>query len=184
MIPSFLGGIGASAALIGFQSMMADAADEHEILFGARREGLYFAGISLSAKASSGIGALIAGLVLDLIGFPHGLPPAAERGACHPGRDGAQPGPLLRPGRLGAYWVCIADLDALPPRPRGPRTGPRHPGPTPRRRLKPGSVGVAARRNRVPSRPRGRGVLHAAADGDAGLDLGDRLIDRPTAAVR
>ncbi len=70
---SGLGGVGASAALIGFQSMMADAADEHEHLFGARREGLYFAGISLSAKASSGVGALIAGLVLDLIGFPHGL---------------------------------------------------------------------------------------------------------------
>jgi len=70
---SFLVGIGASSATIGFQSMMADAADEHEHLFGARREGLYFAGISLSAKASSGIGALIAGLVLDLIGFPHGL---------------------------------------------------------------------------------------------------------------
>jgi GPH family glycoside/pentoside/hexuronide:cation symporter len=66
------GGVGASFALIGFQSMMADAADEHEQLFGARREGLYFAGISLSAKASSGIGALIAGVVLDLIGFPHG----------------------------------------------------------------------------------------------------------------
>jgi GPH family glycoside/pentoside/hexuronide:cation symporter len=77
LIASFLGGIGSSAALIGFQSMMADAADEHEILFGARREGLYFAGISLSVKASSGIGALIAGLILDLIGFPHGLPPAA-----------------------------------------------------------------------------------------------------------
>ena len=73
MLSSVLTGIGGSAALIGFQSMMADAADEHEHLFGARREGLYFAGISLSAKASSGVGALIAGLVLDLIGFPHGL---------------------------------------------------------------------------------------------------------------
>lgn len=72
-IAAGLGGIGASGALIGFQSMMADAADEHEHLFGARREGLYFAGISLSAKASSGVGALIAGFVLDLIGFPHGL---------------------------------------------------------------------------------------------------------------
>src|SRR6202012_583047 len=51
LIASFLGGIGSSASLIGFQSMMADAADEHEILFGARREGLYFAGISLSVKA-------------------------------------------------------------------------------------------------------------------------------------
>jgi GPH family glycoside/pentoside/hexuronide:cation symporter len=66
-------GIGSGFSTIGFQSMMADAADEHEELFGARREGLYFAGISLSAKASSGVGALIAGLLLDLIGFPHGI---------------------------------------------------------------------------------------------------------------
>jgi GPH family glycoside/pentoside/hexuronide:cation symporter len=66
-------GVGVSFAVIGFQSMMADAADEHEHLFGARREGLYFAGISLAAKASSGLGALIAGVVLDAIGFPHGL---------------------------------------------------------------------------------------------------------------
>lgn len=73
MMAGICTGIGASCSLIGFQSMMADAADEHEQLFGARREGLYFAGISFSAKASSGIGALIAGLVLDLIQFPHGL---------------------------------------------------------------------------------------------------------------
>jgi GPH family glycoside/pentoside/hexuronide:cation symporter len=66
-------GVGASFALIGFQSMMADAADEHEHLFGARREGLYFAGINFSAKTSSGLGVLIAGVVLDVIGFPHGL---------------------------------------------------------------------------------------------------------------
>jgi glycoside/pentoside/hexuronide:cation symporter, GPH family len=72
-IATGLGGAGGGVALISFQSMMADAADEHEHLFGARREGLYFAGISLSAKASSGVGALIAGLVLDVIGFPHGL---------------------------------------------------------------------------------------------------------------
>ena len=73
MIAGVLTGVGASCSLIGFQSMMADAADEHEQLFGARREGLYFAGISFSAKASSGIGALIAGLILDLIQFPHGV---------------------------------------------------------------------------------------------------------------
>jgi GPH family glycoside/pentoside/hexuronide:cation symporter len=66
------GAMGGSMALIGFQSMMADAADEHEHLFFARREGLYFAGITTSQKASSGIGAFIAGVALDLIGFPHG----------------------------------------------------------------------------------------------------------------
>jgi GPH family glycoside/pentoside/hexuronide:cation symporter len=70
-------GFGAAAALIGYQSMMADAADEHEHLFGARREGLYFAGINFSAKASSGLGVLIAGLVLDLIRFPHGAAAAS-----------------------------------------------------------------------------------------------------------
>jgi GPH family glycoside/pentoside/hexuronide:cation symporter len=68
-----LGGLGGSVATIAFQSMMADAADEHEYLFGARREGLYFAGITLSAKASSGLGAWIGGIALDVIGFPHGI---------------------------------------------------------------------------------------------------------------
>jgi len=68
-----LGGLGGGLATIAFQSMMADAADEHEHLFGARREGLYFAGITLSAKASSGLGAWIGGVTLDLIGFPHGI---------------------------------------------------------------------------------------------------------------
>ncbi len=55
---------------ISFQSMMADAADEHELLFGARREGLYFSGTTFSAKAASGIGSFLAGVALDLIHFP------------------------------------------------------------------------------------------------------------------
>jgi GPH family glycoside/pentoside/hexuronide:cation symporter len=69
---TILGGLGGSVATISFQSMMADATDEHEHLFGARREGLYFAGITFSAKAASGLGALIGGVALDVIGFPHG----------------------------------------------------------------------------------------------------------------
>ena len=68
-----LGAVGGAIATIAFQSMMADATDEHELLFGARREGLYFAGITLSAKASSGLGAWIGGITLDVIGFPHGI---------------------------------------------------------------------------------------------------------------
>jgi GPH family glycoside/pentoside/hexuronide:cation symporter len=65
---------GGGVATISFQSMMADAADEHEHLFGARREGLFFAGITFSAKAASGLGALVGGVALDVIGFPHGAP--------------------------------------------------------------------------------------------------------------
>jgi GPH family glycoside/pentoside/hexuronide:cation symporter len=72
-VATVLGGLGGSIATISFQSMMADATDEHEHLFGARREGLYFAGITFSAKASSGLGAWIGGIALDVIGFPHGV---------------------------------------------------------------------------------------------------------------
>jgi len=72
-LATILGGLGGSIATISFQSMMADATDEHEHLFGARREGLYFAGITFSAKASSGLGAWIGGIALDVIGFPHGI---------------------------------------------------------------------------------------------------------------
>jgi GPH family glycoside/pentoside/hexuronide:cation symporter len=58
---------------IGFQSMLADTADEHEWLFGVRREGLFFSGLTLAFKASSGLGGLIAGIALDAIHFPTDL---------------------------------------------------------------------------------------------------------------
>jgi len=63
---------------IGFQSMLADTADEHEWLFGVRREGLFFSGLTLAYKAASGLGGLIAGLALDAIRFPTDL---ASKGA-------------------------------------------------------------------------------------------------------
>jgi GPH family glycoside/pentoside/hexuronide:cation symporter len=64
---------------VAFQSAMADAADEHEHLFGTRREGLYFAGLNFSAKAAVGLGSLIAGIGLDLIHFPTAI--ASQPGA-------------------------------------------------------------------------------------------------------
>ena len=69
-INAFFHGVALAFLAVGFQSMMADAADEHELLFGARREGLYFSGITFSAKAASGLGGFIAGLALDAIAFP------------------------------------------------------------------------------------------------------------------
>jgi GPH family glycoside/pentoside/hexuronide:cation symporter len=57
-------------SIIGFVSIIPDAADEHEHLFGTRREGLYFAGWSFAAKAATGGGVLIAGVLLQLINFP------------------------------------------------------------------------------------------------------------------
>ena len=65
----FSGGVLMATAAIAFASMMADAADEHEHLFGARREGLYFAGWAFAGKAAAGFGALTAGVALQLVGF-------------------------------------------------------------------------------------------------------------------
>ncbi len=69
-INSFVAGIGVGLASVAYPSMMADAADEHEHLFGRRREGLYFAGLGFANKAASGAGVLLAGVALDLIRFP------------------------------------------------------------------------------------------------------------------
>ena len=55
---------------ISFPSAMADAVDEHEHLFGTRREGLYFASLTFATKAALGLGSLISGLLLDAIHFP------------------------------------------------------------------------------------------------------------------
>jgi GPH family glycoside/pentoside/hexuronide:cation symporter len=109
-VAAVLTGIGASCSLIGFQSMMADAADEHEMLFRARREGLYFAGISFSAKASSGIGALLAGLVLDVIRFPHGLGSAALVGAHITAETVLRLGLLQGPGAAAITAVSVVVL--------------------------------------------------------------------------
>jgi len=69
-VNSVLTGIGAGAVQIAYTAMMADAADEHEVLFDARREGLYFAGLGFASKAATGLGQLISGLALDLLRFP------------------------------------------------------------------------------------------------------------------
>jgi GPH family glycoside/pentoside/hexuronide:cation symporter len=68
---SLLNGVAVICAGIFFWSMIGDATDEHELRFGARREGLYSAGMTFSAKASLGVGTLIGGVLLDLIHFPH-----------------------------------------------------------------------------------------------------------------
>ena len=91
-----VGGIGIGLAVIAYPSMMADAADEHELLFGSRREGLYFSGLGFAAKAATGIGVLVGGFALDLIGFP-------ADAAHHPGLILSEP--LLR--RLIIGWGPI-----------------------------------------------------------------------------
>ncbi len=70
---NFIMGLGTGFTLIAYPSMMADAVDEHEHLFGRRREGLYFAGMGFATKAATGLGVMVAGFALDLIRFQPGV---------------------------------------------------------------------------------------------------------------
>jgi len=56
-------------------SMLADIVEESELKTGRREEGLFFAARTFAAKATSGIGTLMAGVALDLIHFPRGDAP-------------------------------------------------------------------------------------------------------------
>ncbi len=71
----FLAAFGGGAGLVAAGSMMADLVDEHEFDTGRRQEGIFFGAIAFSGKASSGLGHLIAGVAIDLIGFPENAVP-------------------------------------------------------------------------------------------------------------
>lgn len=55
-----------------FNSMFADISDEVELESGGRREGVIFASRSFATKMTGAAGALVGGIVLDLIAFPKG----------------------------------------------------------------------------------------------------------------
>ena len=59
-------------ALVAFSSIVADIVDEHELETGKRREGTFFAAVAFSAKATSGLGGVVAGVALDVIAWPRG----------------------------------------------------------------------------------------------------------------
>ena len=56
-------------------SMLADIVEESQMQTGRREEGLFFAARTFAAKATSGVGAFIAGLALDWIHFPRDAAP-------------------------------------------------------------------------------------------------------------
>lgn len=60
-------GIGVLTVMIG--SMIADITDQHEARFGSRNEGIYFAASSFAAKAISGFGIVLSGVVVDVAGI-------------------------------------------------------------------------------------------------------------------
>lgn len=68
----FLQGACTVQANVAFGSMVADVIDEYEYDTGKRQEGIFFAASSFSAKATSGVGNVIAGFALDIISWPRG----------------------------------------------------------------------------------------------------------------
>ncbi|HEY9090202.1 MFS transporter [Parasphingorhabdus sp.] len=68
-VVAFVGGVMMALSIIAFLSIIPDAADEHEHLFGSQRQGLFFAGWSFAKQSATGAGILFAGLVLQIINF-------------------------------------------------------------------------------------------------------------------
>ena len=66
------------ATVVGimFVSMVADALDAQELNTGRRQEGVFSAALSFSTKATSGLGVLLGGVLLDyVVSFPRGAAP-------------------------------------------------------------------------------------------------------------
>lgn len=66
-----------SVMQIGAMSALADIADENELRFGVRQEGILYSTRALAAKIDQAIGSLLAGFVLLVIAFPEKATPGA-----------------------------------------------------------------------------------------------------------
>ncbi len=73
----FLASFAGGAPTVVAGSMLADIADEHELEWGRRQEGVFFGALSLAGKAASGLGSAFAGFVITLISFPLQAEPGA-----------------------------------------------------------------------------------------------------------
>jgi Na+/melibiose symporter-like transporter len=65
-----IGAAGLSIINISVMSALADVADENEVRFGQRQEGVLYSARNFFSKADRALGTLLAGIALDLIAFP------------------------------------------------------------------------------------------------------------------
>jgi Na+/melibiose symporter-like transporter len=72
---SALGSASGSILNISVMSALSDVADENELRIGHRQEGILYSARSFFAKADQALGHFIAGVSLDLIGFPQRAKP-------------------------------------------------------------------------------------------------------------
>ena len=93
-------------------ALVADIADENELESGKRQEGIFFAAMSFSWKATSGVGSVVAGLALELINWPAGshIQSAADIPPETLVKLGVIYGPLIASLTLVTVW-CYLHLD-------------------------------------------------------------------------
>ena len=58
-------------------SLMADLLDEQELSTGRRQEGVFFAAAAFVLKSTTGLGAMLAGVVIDIVGLAPGSEPGS-----------------------------------------------------------------------------------------------------------
>jgi Na+/melibiose symporter-like transporter len=85
LVPTLFGFVfvfysGIAMLTISVLSALADVADEHELHTGRRQEGVFYAARTFFAKLTSALGHVLAGLAVDLIGFPTGAKPGQVGG--------------------------------------------------------------------------------------------------------
>ena len=86
MLILFSGSAGCAGAIlsISVMSALADIADENELLYGKRQEGILYSARSFFAKADAALGLLLAGIVIDAIQFPVDAEPGeVDAGVLH-----------------------------------------------------------------------------------------------------
>ena len=89
-----------------FFSMLADLVEHSEVKTGRRNEGVFFSALTFIRKTNQGIGAFVAGLMLQVVAFPEGASPADV-----PAESVLQLGTLLVPSQWllwGAMLVALA----------------------------------------------------------------------------
>jgi len=93
-------------------ALVADIVDENELESGKRQEGIFFAAMSFSWKATSGLGSVLAGLALELIKWPAGshIQSAADIPPETIVKLGVIYGPLIASLTLVTVW-CYLHLD-------------------------------------------------------------------------
>lgn len=72
VVCSSIGWVGYGVLTIGVLSAMADVADENELRYGIRQEGVMYAMRNMFGKIDQAIGALLSGLIITWLAFPIG----------------------------------------------------------------------------------------------------------------